>query len=167
MFDLYHPSIALPTSFHVGDSHDLREQTVRLISETKGVSARNAVSVQGPSLFKLALFDGRRRRKCLLGSRKFKAAYNKALRLEQKTTSGLNTLLEELSSWVTVTDGHGLPDDPLPVTISLEELRDLWENAGYTVREALTTLSNEPAPQLSTRPLTVIKRWLMNLVCYS
>ena len=103
-----------------------------------------------------------------LGSRKFKAAYNKALRLEQKTTSGLNTLLEELSSWVTVTDdGHGLPNDPLPVTISLEELRDLWENAGYIVREALTTLKNEPAPQLSTRPLTVIKRWLMNFVCYS
>jgi hypothetical protein len=111
------------------------------------------------------------------GSREFKAAYDKALSLEQKTTSGLNTLLEKLSSWVTVTDGDGLPDDALPDAnaITLEQLRELWEKARYSVRAALAILKNEPAPLLfyrsallaSTRPLSVMKRWLMNLLCFS
>ena len=65
MFALCPPSMALPTSSHVGGSYDIRERTMRLLSETKGVSASNAVSVQGPSLFNLALFDGHRRRKLI------------------------------------------------------------------------------------------------------
>jgi hypothetical protein len=128
--------------------HDLRERTKRLWSEMRGVSVENVASIRR--------------------SRKFKAAYNKALSLKRKTASGLNTLLEKISSWDTVTDGHGLPDDALPDVI-LEQLRELWENARYSVRAAFATLKNETAPQLfyrsaSTRPRSVTKLRMMNLV---
>ena len=103
--------------------------------------------------------------------RKFKAVYNKldnkALALEQKTNSGLNTLLRKLSSLVMVTDGHVLPDGTLPDVITPEQLRKLWERARNSVRVALETLKNKPAPPFSTGPLSVIKPWLTNLVCFS
>lgn len=112
-----------------------------------------------------------------IGSRKFKVVYNKALSLEQKKTSGLNFLLEELSSWITVTDGHGLLDDAFPDAISLEKLRELWEKARDSMRVALAILKDETAPELCyrsapltstrTRPLSVMKRWLVNFVCFS
>ncbi|KAF8486068.1 hypothetical protein DFH94DRAFT_166762 [Russula ochroleuca] len=151
------PPIASPTSLRVMASHDLRERTMRcmrLRSKMTHVSVENAASVQG--------------------SRKFTAAYNKALSLEKKTTSGLNILIEKISSWVVVTDGHGLSDDVHPDVISLEQVRELWEKAGYSVRAALAILKNEPAPQLllpsaplaSTRLRSVMKRWMTKLVCF-
>ena len=73
-----------------------------------------------------------------------------------------------------VTDGHGLPDDPdpLPDAIALRELREQWVEARDLVSAALATLKNEPVPQLfapltSTRPLSVMKRWMINLVRFS
>ena len=97
--------------------------------------------------------------------------------MEQRTTSGLNSLLEELSSRVTVTDGHALLDGAFPDAISLEELRELWEKARDSMRAALAILKDETAPELCyrsapltstrTRPLSVMKRWLVNFVCFS
>ena len=105
--------------------------------------------------------------KCSLGSRKFKTAYKEAICLEQKTTSGLNSLLKKLSSRVTVSDGNGRTDGTLPDVVSLKQLRKLWEDAEDSLHGALETLKNEPLPQLSTGPLSVMKRWLMNLTCFS
>ena len=48
VFALRPPSIALLTSSHVGP-YDLRERTMRLLSEMQGVFAENAAVVQGPS----------------------------------------------------------------------------------------------------------------------
>jgi len=139
-------SIGSPTSSRVGSPHDLQERTMRLRSEMTGVSVENATSVQG--------------------SRKFKATYNKVLALEKTMTSGLCTLLEELLSRFTVTDSH--PDDALLDIITLERLHELWEKARYSVSAALATVKNEPAPPLaSTRPSSVLKRFLMKFVCSS
>ena len=109
------------------------------------------------------------------GSRKFKATYNKVQALEKKTTSGLDTLLEELSSLFKVTDSHSPSNDaPLDI-ITLEQLRELWERARYSVRVALATMENKPAPQLlyrsaapaSTRSPSALKRFLMKFVLFS
>jgi hypothetical protein len=161
------PSVASPTSSRVMAQHDLQKRTKMLLSEITRISADNAGSVQGLSPYYLTRFDGFHRRMCSLGSRKFKDAYNKALCLEQKTTSGLNTLLKKLSSW---TDKcvPGLPDDTLPDVVILERLCELWEKERYSVRTALAILKNEPAPRLaSARPRSLIMRWLMNLVHFS
>ena len=52
------PSIVLPTSRRLMASHDLRERTVRLLSEMTDVSVENAVSLQGLSSYQLIAFDG-------------------------------------------------------------------------------------------------------------
>ena len=73
-------------------------------------------------------------------SRGFKIAYNKALGLEQKTTSGLNALLEILNSWAAVT--AGLPGDTLPDVVTLEQLSEVkwaWEKARESVCAALAS----------------------------
>jgi hypothetical protein len=44
-------STAFPTPFRVMASHDLRERTMRPLSETTNVSVENAASVQGLSLY--------------------------------------------------------------------------------------------------------------------
>jgi hypothetical protein len=44
-------STALPALFRVMASHDLREQTMRLLSETTDVSVENTASVQGLSSY--------------------------------------------------------------------------------------------------------------------
>lgn len=63
--------------------------------------------------------------------------------LEEKMTSGLNTLLEELSSGIMVTDDHqGYLDDAVLDVIILEQLRELWQKARYSTRTALATLSS-------------------------
>ncbi|KAF8461764.1 hypothetical protein DFH94DRAFT_71123 [Russula ochroleuca] len=168
------PSVALPTSLRVMTSQDLWERTMRLRFEMTEVSMEKAASVQGLSSYHVTPFDGHHRHKCSLGSGKFNASYNKALSLEQKVTSGLNTLLEKLSSWPMVT--NSLPDDVLlPDVITLEKHRELWEKARYTVSVALAVLKNEPAPQsfyhsallASTRPRSLMKRWMVNLVRFS
>jgi hypothetical protein len=84
----------------------------------------------------------------------------------------LNILLEKFSSWVIVTDDHDLPDDVLLDVIALEQVRGLWEKAGYSVRAALAILENELNPHLFFRsaPLTwtrlqsVMKRWMTRLL---
>ena len=109
------------------------------------------------------------------GSRKFRVVYKKALSLEQKTASGSNTLVEKLLSWVTITHSHGLRDNMLSDATTLEQHQKLWMKARDSVRAALGTLKNEPAaqafyrsdpPLVSTRRLSVMKRWLMGLVCF-
>ena len=151
-------------------SHDLRERTIRLRSEVIGVSAENASGVQGVSLHYLTFLDGYRH-KCLLGSQKFKDVYSNAMSLEQKTTSGLNALLEELLSWVSVADG---PADELPNLLTLEQVRELsqvWSETRNSVRSALLNLTSEPASRLfyrsslpSSTRRSVMTRWMMNLV---
>ena len=76
----------------------------------------------------------------------------------------MNTLLEKLSSWVAVTDGR-LPqaDDVLPDVLTLEKHREQWVESRDAISAALATLRNEPVPLVSTRPRSVIKRWLMKL----
>lgn len=142
-------STTLPTPFPVMASHGFRERSMRLVPETTDVPVENAASVQG--------------------SRKFKAVYNKVRSLEETTTSGLNTLLR---SWTTVTDGRAFPDDDFPDVITPEQLRKLWENARYSVRAALASLRDEPAPQLfyrsaPTRLKSVMRRWVMKHVLFS
>lgn len=85
---------------------------------------------------------------CSPGSRRFKIAYNRALPLEQKTTSGLiqglNTLLKNLSSWAAITDGPS--DIALPDPINLEQLNEVkwaWEKARDSMRAALGSLTSE------------------------
>jgi hypothetical protein len=172
VFALCLPSIASPTPSRAGTLHNLRERTMRLRSEMTGVSVENVASVQGLSLYNETFWWSPLTN--WAGSRKFKAAYNKALFFEQKATSWSNTLLEKLSSWV-VTDGLGLPDDALPDATALEQLRGQWVKARDSVSAALATLKNEPTPQLfyrpasltSTRPRSLMKRWMMNLVRFS
>ena len=59
------------------------------------------------------------------GSWKFKAAYKRALSIEKKSTFGLNSLVEKLSSWVTITCSHGICEDTLSDAITLEQYRKL------------------------------------------
>jgi hypothetical protein len=168
MFTWFLPSIASPASPRVDSRHDLRERTMRLRSKTTGVSVANAGNVQGLSSYQSTPFDSFHQHMCSLGPRNFKDVYSRALSLERKTASELDTLLEKLLSWVIlVTDGDGLPDDALPDGITLEQLRELWEKARYSVRAALAVLKNEPTPRpASTRPpgQSSMKRWLVNLV---
>ena len=88
-------------------------------------------------------------------------------------SSGLNTLLEELLSWITVTDGHGL-SDVLPDVLTVEQVRELsyiWAKARDSVRAALLNLTSEPTSRLfyrssllsSTRSRSVMTRWMMNI----
>ncbi|KAH9983591.1 hypothetical protein BJV77DRAFT_286295 [Russula vinacea] len=147
-------SMASPTSSPIcaGAPYELRERTMRLQSEMIGVSTENAAGIQG--------------------SRKFKAAYKKALSLEKKKTSELNALVEKLSSWVMITHSHGLRDDALSDIITLEQVRELWVKSRDSIRTTLAALKNESATQLfyrsappvATRRLSVMKRWLINLV---
>ena len=106
---------------------------------------------------------------CSPGTRRFKIAYNKALTLEQKTTSGLITLLEDLSSWVAITDGPS--DDVLPDVVTLEQLSEVkWalERARDTVHAVLAILKSEPAQRVaSMHTRSAFKRWMKSLVCFS
>jgi hypothetical protein len=68
--------------------------------------------------------------------------------LEEKANSGLNTLLEKLSSRATVID----VDDAPPDVVALEQLEERWETEKDSVRAALAILTNEPVPQSFYRP---------------
>jgi hypothetical protein len=97
--------------------------------------------------------------------------YKRALCLEEETNSGLNTLLEKLSSCEMITDA----DDTPPDIVTLEQLEERWERARDSVRAALAILKNEPVPQPLYRPAptainalrSVTRRWTINLVCFS
>ena len=100
-----------------------------------------------------------------------KTAYKKALCLEEKSNSGLNALVEKLSSCVMVMDAGDTPPD----IVTLEQLKERWEKARDSVRAALAILKNEPVPQSFYRPVptaintlrSVTRRWTINLVCFS
>ena len=82
----------------------------------------------------------------IAGSRKFKIVYRQAVSLEQKTIFELNALVDNLLSWVTVTDSPR--DDERPDVVTLKQLRELshgWAKARDSVRTALATLTNENA----------------------
>ncbi|KAH9992233.1 hypothetical protein BJV74DRAFT_835047 [Russula compacta] len=140
-------------SSRVEASHDLRERATRLRSEATAVSVESASNAQGP--------------------REFEIAYKQALSLERRSIFGLNTLLENLSSWVAITDTDGLSNG-----VTLERLRELsyaWAKARDSVREALVTLTSEPAQRLFYRSASLawkcrrspIRRWLTSLLCFS
>ena len=110
------------------------------------------------------------------GSHKFKAVYKRALSLEKKMTFGLNALVKKLSSWVMITCSHGICEDMLLDAITLEQYRKLWVKTRDSVHTVLVTLKNELAaqafylsnpPLASTKCISVMKRWLMDLVCFS
>ena len=106
---------------------------------------------------------------CFLGSRGFKITYKKALTLEQKITSRLNTLIENLSSW-TAAITNGPSEDTIPDIITLQQLGEVklaWENARDSVRMALAILTSEPAQRVALmRPRSTFKRWMKSLVCF-
>ena len=52
------PSITLPTSSCVDSPHDLRERSMRFLSEMTGVSVDNVASVQGLSSYLPKPFEG-------------------------------------------------------------------------------------------------------------
>ena len=110
---------------------------------------------------------------CPSGSRRCKSMYRKASALEQKTTSELNTLLENLSSWVAVIDG---PSNDAPVDVDqpleLGELKCAWEKTRDSLRSALETLTSEPVHHhrssvASTQRRFASRRWMTSLVCFS
>jgi len=150
------PHITGPISSHVGSLQGLQEWAMRSRFDATGVSAESAAGAQG--------------------SQEFNTTYKKALSLQQKTISELDTLLENFSSRVTVTEG--LPDaEPLGV-VTLQQLHKLsytWAEARDSVRAALVTLTSEPAnrlyyrsaPLYLTRRRSGIGRWITSLVCFS
>ena len=169
-------SIASSTSSRVGALNDLRERTARFLSEATCVagSTENVVSAQGlsssqpASLIPITDTCGYFRYRPT-GSRRFKTAYKKALKLEQKTTSGWNALLEIFSSWAAVADGPF--DDALQDVVTLEQLGEVkwaWEKARDAVRAAQETRTSEPAQRMAPkRPRVAFKRWMKGLVCFS
>ena len=89
---------------------------------------------------------------CPSGPREFRAAYKRALSLEQKTILWLNTLLGNLASWVVATDS--LRDESPPAVVPLQQLRELshaWAVSRDSVRAALASLTSEPAQRLYYR----------------
>jgi hypothetical protein len=99
--------------------------------------------------------------------------YKKASALEQKTTSELNTLLENLSSWVAVIDG---PSNDAPTDVDqpqeLSELKFAWEKTRDSVRSALETLTSEPVHRHCSSLAfmhcrSALRQWMTSLVCFS
>jgi hypothetical protein len=183
MFAWCHFSVALLAS-PVGVPSNLRERITGLRSEVTDVYyTENAASAQGLSSYIAdqrlccqSLTDVGTSIYCSPGSRTFKIAYNKALTLEQKTASGLiqglNALLDivdNISSWATITDGHS--DYALPDVVTLEHLNEVklaWEKARDSVRAALETLTSEPGQRVaSTHRRSAFKLWMKSLVCFS
>ena len=96
---------------------DLREQTPRFLSEGIGISAENVASAEGLSSHEstpLAPVTEINRRHYLL-SRRFKTTYKKASTLEPKTTSDLDALFENLSSWAAEVTDDPSGDAPIDV----------------------------------------------------
>lgn len=153
---------------------DLRKRISEFRSGESRTSAENAAtgSIQGLSsyhpmlLLPISDICGNF---CFLGSRGFKITYKKALTLEQKITSRLNTLIENLSSW-TAAITNGPSEDTIPDIITLQQLGEVklaWENARDSVRMALAILTSEPAQRVALmRPRSTFKRWMKSLVCF-
>lgn len=170
----WHLASVASTSSHVGAAHGLRERITGLRSNAVGSSAEIVVSARGLSscrsrhLIPSLTYVGTSVY-CSPGSRRFKVAYDKALTLEQKGTSGLNALVEKFSSWIAVTDGP--PDDALPDVVTLEQLSEVkstWEKARDSLRAARAALTDEPAPRMALmHPQSAFKRWVKCLVRFS
>jgi len=95
-------SIAYPSFSPLRASTDLQERVMTLITKAVNLSSENY---------------GR-----FPGTRKFGSLYMRSLSLQRKTTLGLNTLLESVSSWMVVGDG---PPNAPPGGFSLGLLRNL------------------------------------------
>ena len=102
---------------------------------------------------------------CSPGPRRLKIIYNKALILEQKTTSGLDTLLEIFSSLTAVVDGPS--EDVIP---DMKRITWAWEKVRDSVRSAQVTLTNltiEPAQRAaSMHPRSIFVFRMKSLVCF-
>ncbi len=70
--------------------------------------------------------------------------------LEQKTSTGLNTLLEMVSSWAAVMDEPSRADVSMDVVTlqQLSELKCAWERTRDSMHDALAALTSEPAQQV-------------------
>jgi hypothetical protein len=171
-----------PISSREGTPRDLRNRTAGLLSEAVGVSTQNVVatSVKGLSSIPLIPITDRGGNFifCSPGSRRCKTTYKKALALEQKTVSELNTLLEGLSSWVAVIDGSsdGAPIEGVhPQELGeFGELKCAWEKTRDTIRSALETLTSErvnhhrsPLALAFMHRRFALGRWMTSLVRYS
>jgi hypothetical protein len=87
--------------------------------------------------------------------------YKQCLSLQGGTTHELNSLLENVSSWIVFADG--CPDVPLggfSVRL-LHDLADAWEKERASVRKVLAALSDNPAERLrcQTLSLTLPRPW--------
>lgn len=94
----------------------------------------------------------------------FKITYNKALILEQKTTSGLNTLLENFLSLAAVADGPS--EDVIPDMYKIEWA---WKKVRDSVRAAQVTLTIEPAQRAASTSMRAGSRFMFrmkSLVCF-
>ena len=109
------------------------------------------------------------------GARKFSSVYKQALSLQRKTTLGLDSLLERVSSWIVV--ANSLPNAP-PGGFSLELLRNLadaWAKGRSSMRMVLAELTDDPAERLhyrslflnSRRPGSLMTRWMKRLLPFS
>jgi hypothetical protein len=96
--------------------------------------------------------------------------YKQAVSLEQKSIFELNALVDNLLSWVAVTDSP--TDEESSDVVTLKQLRELsqaWAKARNSVRMALDTLTKERA--LYSQHLapnhpagSAMRRWMMSLV---
>jgi len=126
--------MAQPTFSRLRVSNDLQKRVVAL---------RSAVDVPTESATQFQ------------GSRRAKSAYQQCLSLQQGTTHELNTLLENVSSWIVFADG--LPNVP-PGGFSLgllHELADTWEKGRASLRKMLAALTDDPAERLRCQTLSL------------
>jgi len=102
----------------------------------------------------------------------FNSAYEQSLSLQRKTTEGMSTLYEDVSSWVASADG--LPN-ALPGGFSLKRLDDLsyaCAKGRDSVRAALAAGTNNPDERFLYRSgvmaqprsrFSVAARWMSRL----
>ncbi|KAI0299176.1 hypothetical protein BC826DRAFT_967076 [Russula brevipes] len=130
--------MAQPTFSRLRASNDLQERVVALGSEAAGVSNESATQFRG--------------------SRRVNSVYKRTLSLQRRTTHELNTLLENVSSWIVFADG--LPNVP-PGGIRLgllHDLADAWERGRASVRKMLAALTDDSAERLRCQALSLTLR---------
>jgi len=144
-----------PTFSRLTASSDLQERILTLMTESVEFSVENDDYSSG--------------------ARKFSSVYKQCLSLQRKTTLGLDSLLESVSSWIVV--GDGLPIAP-PGGFSiglLRKLADAWAKGRASMRMVLAELTDDPGERLhyrslslrSRRPRSLITGWMKRLVRFS
>jgi len=131
--------MAQPMFSRVRASDDLQERVVALGTEATGVSTESATQFPGSLSFK-------------------------CLALQQGTTHDLNTLLENVSSWIVF--AGGLPNVP-PGGIRLgllHDLADAWEKGRASVRKILADLTDDPAERLRCQALSLTSQRPRSLI---